>query len=194
MRKLGLIAITLMLALGAVGVGYAAWAQPLYIDGTVNMGYIAAEYYDFVAPPDYYAKVTPVIGESGATIPNDPTHPINDKLTINIEDAYPSYSGIVQFRLENTGTVPFILENLADLDITVRDPWGVVVTNVIEITDSGTPWSIPTVEPAPYSNISPTYNLQISIPGTDAGGGWADPVQNLNYTITVDLNAKQFVQ
>jgi hypothetical protein len=193
MRKIGLLVIALILALGALGVGYASWSQAMYVDGTVNMGYIAAEYYDFIAPTDPYAEVNPVINGTGATIPNATTL-LSDKLTINIEDAYPSYSGIVQFRLINTGTVPFFLEDLEDSDITVRDPWGNIVTDVIKITDAAEDpdsWSSIIVEPSPYTNVSATYKIQISVPGGQDALDYVDPVQNMNYTIEINLTARQ---
>lgn len=38
MKKIGLLLITLVMALGALGVGYAAWTDEIYIEGTVNTG------------------------------------------------------------------------------------------------------------------------------------------------------------
>ena len=38
MKKLGLISLALVLALGALGVGYAAWTDTITIEGTVNTG------------------------------------------------------------------------------------------------------------------------------------------------------------
>jgi len=38
MKKLGLICLTLVLALGALGIGYAAWTDTITISGTVNTG------------------------------------------------------------------------------------------------------------------------------------------------------------
>jgi len=38
MRKIGLLALALVLALGALGVGYAAWTDTVTIEGTVNTG------------------------------------------------------------------------------------------------------------------------------------------------------------
>ena len=38
MRKIGLLCLALVLALGALGVGFAAWTDELYIEGTVNTG------------------------------------------------------------------------------------------------------------------------------------------------------------
>ncbi|MDV2990051.1 MAG: hypothetical protein P3T54_07885 [Dehalogenimonas sp.] len=38
MKKIGLLLITLVMALGALGVGYAAWTDEIYISGTVQTG------------------------------------------------------------------------------------------------------------------------------------------------------------
>jgi len=38
MKKIGLLALALVLALGALGVGYAAWTDTVTIEGTVNTG------------------------------------------------------------------------------------------------------------------------------------------------------------
>jgi hypothetical protein len=38
MKKIGILLITLVLALGTLGVGYAAWTDEIYIQGTVQTG------------------------------------------------------------------------------------------------------------------------------------------------------------
>jgi len=38
MKKIGLIAIAIVLALGALGIGYAAWTDVITITGSVNTG------------------------------------------------------------------------------------------------------------------------------------------------------------
>jgi len=38
MKKIGLLALALVLALGALGVGYAAWTDQITVEGTVNTG------------------------------------------------------------------------------------------------------------------------------------------------------------
>jgi len=46
MKKFGLLCLALVLALGALGVGYAAWTDTIYIDGTVNTGKVCLEFED----------------------------------------------------------------------------------------------------------------------------------------------------
>jgi hypothetical protein len=47
MKKVGLFCLALVLAIGALGVGYAAWTDTIFINGTVNTGSvdINAEYF-----------------------------------------------------------------------------------------------------------------------------------------------------
>jgi predicted ribosomally synthesized peptide with SipW-like signal peptide len=44
MKKIGLIALIVVLALGIIGVGYAAWSQTLTATGTVNSGTFKADF------------------------------------------------------------------------------------------------------------------------------------------------------
>ena len=44
MKKIGLIALIVVLSLGIIGVGYAAWSQALRTTGTVNSGTFKADF------------------------------------------------------------------------------------------------------------------------------------------------------
>ena len=44
MKKIGLLALALVLALGTLGVGYAMWFEDLIIDGTVYTGDLDADW------------------------------------------------------------------------------------------------------------------------------------------------------
>ena len=43
MKKIGLLCLVLIFALGSLGIGYAAWTDTLYIEGTVNTGDVDLE-------------------------------------------------------------------------------------------------------------------------------------------------------
>ena len=43
MKKIGLLSLALVLALGSLGVGYAAWTDTIYIDGSVSTGSVCWE-------------------------------------------------------------------------------------------------------------------------------------------------------
>jgi hypothetical protein len=44
MKKIGLISLALVLTLGALGVGYAAWTDTIYINGSVSTGSLCMEF------------------------------------------------------------------------------------------------------------------------------------------------------
>jgi hypothetical protein len=47
MKKIGLFCLALVLALGALGVGYASWTDTIFIDGTVNTGSVDIEVIEY---------------------------------------------------------------------------------------------------------------------------------------------------
>jgi hypothetical protein len=44
MKKIGLLALAMVLAVGGMGVGYAAWIDTIYINGTVDTGAVCLEF------------------------------------------------------------------------------------------------------------------------------------------------------
>ncbi len=46
MKKIGILALALVMALGSLGIGYAAWTDTLTIDGTINTGTVDLEIYE----------------------------------------------------------------------------------------------------------------------------------------------------
>ena len=40
MKKIGLVCLAVVLAMGALGVSYALWSDSLYLDGTVETGVV----------------------------------------------------------------------------------------------------------------------------------------------------------
>jgi hypothetical protein len=52
MKKVGFIALALVLALGSLGAAYAMWDKILYIDGTVMTGEVNAEFVDAFTDDD----------------------------------------------------------------------------------------------------------------------------------------------
>ena len=128
MKKIGLLCLALVLALGALGVGFAAWSETLIINGTVNTGTVDAKFTKAVSndagtqlDPDVqgtwaldgagdlvwtgtrYDKdvaSTSVSGEGTKT------------LTITIDNAYPCYWGSVGFTIDNMGTIPLKVDTV----------------------------------------------------------------------------------
>jgi hypothetical protein len=182
MRKIGLLVMTVILAIGALGVAYAEWTQAMQIDGTVNTGYISASFANPnpSSPGDTLATIYGEVGTTGLTDANEDA--VSDVLTITVDNAYPGYSGTVYFDIVNNGSIPIsvsvdkIVIKDGATDITEADPEIIgVVTSidplvVIPIGDSGN-----------YHNDSVT----ISIPQA------AKPLQKHTYTISIPLTVNQ---
>ena len=97
MKKIGLICLALVLALGTIGVGYALWSDTLFLEGTVGTGNIGLEWsqdipYDDEAPDKDVSWATCII--------------IDDTLYIDIFNAYPSITYTIPIDLHGTGSVP----------------------------------------------------------------------------------------
>lgn len=95
------LALILILALAGMGVAYGLWYEDLYIFGTVSTGVldvelIAGEEFD-VEEKDFGTCVADVV---------------DGVLTIDVDNAYPSYECWVPFEVWNTGTIPVHLTPL----------------------------------------------------------------------------------
>ena len=97
MKRILLICLALVLALGSLGVAGALWSDWLYIDGYVETGYIGAEWslyscYDNEAADKDVSWVEAVID--------------GDTLYVDIYNAYPCVTYTVEWDLHCTGSVP----------------------------------------------------------------------------------------
>jgi len=96
MKKILLISLALVLALGGLGVAGALWSDWLFIDGYVYTGYIGAEWsieYAFDNEQKDFSYVE-AWGEG------------TDTLFIDIYNAYPSVTYTIGWDIHNTGTIP----------------------------------------------------------------------------------------
>jgi len=114
MRKIGLLALALVLALGALGVGYAAWTDTVTIEGTVNTGTvdIVVENYSGMwmwkvpgGNPDYELSTDPaykpqtvggnpvpfIVAYSSAaqTTAGATPAPVDDSVTVTFDNLFP---------------------------------------------------------------------------------------------------------
>jgi predicted ribosomally synthesized peptide with SipW-like signal peptide len=96
MKKIGLIALIVVLALGVIGVGYALWTQVLTITGTATAGTFNVVFDGSATQP-----LTTLGGGDAFTVPTG-TH----TGTITLANIYPGYdTGVMTFDLQNTGSV-----------------------------------------------------------------------------------------
>jgi hypothetical protein len=103
MKKVGLLVLVLVMALGAIGVGYAYWTQPVTVTASVDMGNLEAQ----------ITEVTEGVGDgNGASLSAVPDNTSPDdgvELSITATQIYPGWTGVVNFKITNTGTMPIKL-------------------------------------------------------------------------------------
>ena len=142
MKRIGLLTLSLVLALGTLGVGYAAWTDTVYIEGTVETGVLCVEFGTAeIRDPDEPDN-------PGGDYPtDDPDYTCNDgfvqradglrfwlsdknvgwgevervfdverdcykTLLVTLHNAYPSYFNEVTFYPENCGTLPWRIDHV----------------------------------------------------------------------------------
>ena len=98
MKKIGLICLTLVMALGIMGVGYALWSEDLLITGTVATGDIGAVWSVEAYGDNETAEknVSDCVATGAGT----------DTLVVAITGAYPCIGYYVDWNIEGTGSVP----------------------------------------------------------------------------------------
>ena len=99
MKKLGLLLLAVVLALGSLGVAYAMWSEDLFIQGTVDTGELDVGYYcPWGSCSDNETKEFSSISKS---ISAD-----EKTLVITVTNAYPCVTYTCQFCVVTAGTVP----------------------------------------------------------------------------------------
>lgn len=139
MKKIGLLSLALVLALGTLGVGYAMWSDTLVIDGTISTGEVivifASQYDNDPAlgsndPKEAgswnlttlewegqrydkdYASIASTFEDYVAGTSDD-----GDYATLTVNNGYPCYWGSVLWDVKNVGLIPVKLwsVNLTEL-------------------------------------------------------------------------------
>jgi hypothetical protein len=192
MKKIGILILALIVLFGAIGVGYAAWAQDLKIANTVNTGYISASFNAATFEARPYASDSYTISGSGALDPNQDA--LSDVLNITIQDAYPGFHQEITFWVKNNGTVPFYLDNLDPNLVVVKDGGsnGAEIGKIVNIPAPVSDFAPLVVEPNTVSSAG--YTFMLTIPGTDEGSGnWVDPAQRHTYFVSIPLSVSQYL-
>lgn len=105
MKKVGFIVMILVLALGALGVGYAYWSDVLTINGNVATGSFNNNLVA-VSASDSDGSGVGSVGTCTAVANGDKA------VTVTIGNGYPTFVGTVNLRIDNTGSIPSRIKNL----------------------------------------------------------------------------------
>jgi hypothetical protein len=102
MKKLGILLMAIILALGATGVGYAYWYHDIWVDAAVETGELSATFtggnqtsHAWADGPNQVAWYT----FTGADVDDQ-------VLAVTIGNAYPGLHAVVPILLKNDGTIP----------------------------------------------------------------------------------------
>ena len=147
MKKIGLLCLALVLALGALGVGFATWTDTLYIDGTVNTGTVSWEFYgnpavDPVPPPSITQDDhgidpghTKDVGSTSATFTDSDNDGDLDTMNLLIDNAYPCYNNHVGFWLHCNGSVPLVIQKVIISD--ADETYELTATGIVDLDLNG---------------------------------------------------------
>jgi len=118
-KKIGLICFALVLALGALGVGFAMWSETLVIDTTIKTGEVDWEFDNHLKPGTY-----PEVTQDDKGIDKYQTKDVGstdwefidsdgdldyDTLVLTISNAYPYYYNHLSTWVHCNGSVPIII-------------------------------------------------------------------------------------
>ena len=119
MKRIGLLCLALVLALGTLGVGYAMWSDEVTIEGTVDtgtlrLGIIKAEvtlYQDkdvATASLTFEGEIAPWCG----TFPPEAEPFAYEKLVVALNNTFPCLTVDIEFYVGNVGTIPIHITGL----------------------------------------------------------------------------------
>lgn len=116
MKRIGLLSLALVLALGSLGIGYAAWTDTLTISGTVATGHVEWEFSGSPAQSDSglddnvfftleerhvnLVHMDKDVGSTSVAFTN------NHLMTVTINNAYPFYYNHIAFIVHGLGVTP----------------------------------------------------------------------------------------
>lgn len=155
MKKLGFVCLTLMVALGIMGTGYARWSDTVNAEVTANMGSLIMgvrwlDVNDWGADPRYpccnpkeedCASITCYDGGEYQCELNGVNY--FENVTFTVQNGYPCYAPGFTVELGNGGTVPAKIDDL-DLSWLIADPdkfkvwdWKVTYPDGVQVTGRG---------------------------------------------------------
>jgi len=126
MKKLGLLCLAVVLAMGSLGVGYAMWSDTVTITGPVTTGEVDVCVRDIAANEAIPGNPDPQCGIGENPERKDVgwvSYEIIDcdEVRVTVHNAYPYYSALAHLTVCNTGSVPVRWQQpmIVDYDPTV---------------------------------------------------------------------------
>lgn len=207
MKKFGLLCLALVLALGALGIGYAAWTDQITINGTVSTGELSWCIEDFSitpkdAGPDWTSNYTcdpatistirpaPELKDVGSTtaVKTD-----CNTLTLTVNNGYPGYYNHIDFWAINDGNIPLKIWKVVISDGTHNYPfYAFPSAKCLELGTGaeagydlvvkwGDSWG---VQLDPREDVNFSFDFRILQPAPQNAGGVGGP-SAMTFTITV---------
>ena len=131
MKKIGLLSLALVLALGTLGIGYATWSDNVTVEEQVFSGEMCAEWKTGCSPNDPGADwnmpedgdlclgLDPIpapegkdIASANCTREDSDGDGYYDTLVVVVNNAYPSYYVVVDADIKNCGTIPWMIHHV----------------------------------------------------------------------------------
>ena len=140
MKKIGLLALVLVFALGAVGVGYAHWFDEVYIEGTVEMGDFLVGWEDIILEEDSDddgkdpCDMVCTLEDPETSVHHEPVATVHHTLVVYIDNGYPQYWGLNKVTIKNAGTIPAHI-----VDVIVTPGTGLATATVVSWDTNGNP-------------------------------------------------------
>ena len=218
MKKIGLIALIVVLSLGVIGVGYAAWSQTFNVTGTVSAGSyiisiaqtpVATLFNDGGTIGTFSAgsSLHDVSSTATAAISAVTSTGTSAGFSITITNGYPGLKLKVPYTLTNTGSVPSLISavkigtkggSLASWDGSLTNiVYGTATDVTVQNTTDGS--TALDLTDATHKTLAVTSGTQsgilvVTIPDaltgqTDAGGlNNVTPAQTFNFEIDTVQN------
>ena len=128
MKKIGLLCLALVLALGTLGIGYAAWTDTVYIEQTVETGTVKVGIGELILTLSWdeknVANITGYLDEQVGQKWSEADQqwiPYYKKAYVTVDNAYPGIKAHTTYTIGNLGTIPVII---SDIDFEVYDEGG----------------------------------------------------------------------
>ncbi len=214
MKKIGLIVLVVVLALGVMGVGYAYWSRNLTVTANVTSGTFNPQFGTAVTDDDgatgnlldpavagtysgsawtVATRATQNVGQTTAAISTSAAGTTggwtNDTLTITMGDSthptYPGYFATVYCTVVNNGNIPI---NLVDVAPAISVTSGSGAITDIGVSVSGVLTGTNAINPG--ATVSGYITIGV---GNGFNGATTDPpIGGGTYKVTITLAAKQF--